>query len=261
SVKTFSIGFPEDGVSELPYARAVARHFGTDHHELVVEPGSVDLVERLAGHFDEPFADPSAIPTYFVSQLAGQHVQVILSGDGGDELFAGYDRYVTDHHRRRWDVISRTGASPLVRRVSDALPETAPGKYFLFNVTLPRVERYLDGVSHFPRRLLPRLLARDLGTIPDRAGSGAITPHPARGERLGFPDRLQYLDLKTYLPGDILTKVDRMSMAHSLEARVPILDHRLVEFVSGIPSSLKLRNGATKHVFKRAIERLLPAEV
>ncbi|PYM67443.1 MAG: asparagine synthase (glutamine-hydrolyzing) [Candidatus Rokuibacteriota bacterium] len=261
SVKTFSIGFAENGFSELPYARAVARRFGTDHHELIVEPESVDLLERLAEHFDEPFADPSAIPTYFVSKLARDHLKVVLSGDGGDELFAGYDRYVTDHRRRRWDVIPRTGASRLVRRVSEALPETAPGKYFLFNVTLPRPERYVDAISHFPHRLLPRLLARDIAATLDHDPTGLFAPHLARGGSLGFPDRLQYLDLKTYLPGDILTKVDRMSMAHSVEARVPLLDHALVEFVAGIPSRYKLRNGATKHIFKRAIEGLLPPEV
>ncbi len=260
-VKTFSIGFTQTEFNELPYARVVAQRYGAEHHEMIVQPESVDLIERLVGYFDEPFADPSAIPTYFVSKLARQHVKVVLSGDGGDEIFAGYDRYVTDYRRRRYDFISHLGGASLVRRLSDVMPEGAPGKNYLFNISLPRMERYLDGISHFPQRDLRSLLSGEMVEKLDGNGLHIFSPHLTRGELLAFPSRLQYLDLKTYLPGDILTKVDRMSMAHSVESRVPLLDHSLVEFVAGIPSGYKLREGATKYIFKRALHGLLPAEV
>ncbi len=260
-VKTFSIGFAQGEYNELPYARVVAQRFGTEHHELIVQPESVDLVARLVEYFDEPFADPSAIPTYFVSKLAGQHLKVVLSGDGGDEIFAGYDRYVTDYRRRRFDVISRLGAAPLIRRLSALMPEGAFGKNYLFHISLPRMGRYLDSISHFPQRDLKTLLSAEMVRELDRNGHHIFAPHLARGEPLAFPSRLQYLDLKTYLPGDILTKVDRMSMAHSVESRVPLLDHSLVEFVAGIPARYKLREGATKYIFKRALDGIVPTEI
>jgi asparagine synthase (glutamine-hydrolysing) len=260
-VKTFSIGFAEEKFSELGYAGIVARRFGTDHHELVVEPESVSLLERLIAHFDEPFADPSAVPTYLVSRLAAQHVKVVLSGDGGDEVFAGYDRYVTDHRRRRFDMIGRLGAGGLLRFISETLPEETPGKNYLFNISLPRVQRYVDSVSHFPRRVLGQVLSGGMLAELECDGFDAFAAHLIRGQRLAFPPRLQYLDLKTYLPGDILTKVDRMSMANSLEARVPLLDHVLVEFVARIPPRYMLRGTTTKYVFKRAIEGLVPREI
>ncbi len=261
TVKTFSIGFAEEKFNELVYARILARRFGTDHHELVVEPESVSLLERLIAHFDEPFADPSAVPTYLVSRLAGQHVKVVLSGDGGDEIFAGYDRYVTDYRRRQFDVFWRLGMGGVLRHISEILPEETPGKNYLFNISLPRVQRYVDSVSHFPHRVLPHLLSGYMLAELGRDGFDAFGAHLTRGQGLVFPPRLQYLDLKTYLPGDILTKVDRMTMANSLEARVPLLDHVLVEFVARIPPRFMLRGGTTKYIFKRAIQGLVPPEI
>jgi asparagine synthase (glutamine-hydrolysing) len=259
AVKTFSIGFEEQDFDELPYARLAARRLGTEHHELVVRPESVALVDTIVAHLDEPFADASAIPTYVVSKLAREHVKVVLSGDGGDELFAGYDRYVVDHQRRGYDLLGRVGLAGIVRGISRALPESARGKNYLFNISLPRAARYLDSVSHFPPHRQRQLLAADFLAADD--GTDPFAAHLARAGALGFPARLQYLDVKTYLPGDILTKVDRMSMAHSLEARVPLLDHELVEFAARIPARYQLRGRATKYAFKRAVAPLLPPEI
>lgn len=261
SVKTFSIGFEEDGFNELPYARLTAALLGTDHHELIVRPESVDLIERIAAHFDEPFADPSAIPTYLVSRLAREQVKVVLSGDGGDELFAGYDRYTVDRRRAGYDRLTTLGAAGLARWISQRLPETAPGKNYLFNISLSRMDRYVDSVSHFAPLRQRALLSEGLTATGLAGNPDPFAPHISRSRLLDFPTRLQYLDLETYLPGVILTKVDRMSMAHSLEARVPLLDHVLVEFAARIPSHYMLRGDTTKYILKRALEGVLPPEI
>ena len=256
-IKTFSVGFREEGYNELPYARRVAEWFGTEHHELLVEPGDLGVLEDVLSALDEPFADASAIPTYLVSKLAKQHVKVVLSGDGGDELFAGYDRYVVDRRRRRLGILGDNGLGGPLRRMSVTLPEGTPGKNYLYNLSLPRMERYLDSISLFPPRAL-----RDL--LEPAAASDTATEFDAAvraGEGLDPLSRLQELDLRTYLPGDILTKVDRMSMAHSLEARVPLLDHPLVEFACRIPAALRLRSGETKYLLKRVLRGRVPGEV
>jgi asparagine synthase (glutamine-hydrolysing) len=253
---TFSIGFRERDFNELPYARIVAERFGTDHRELIVEPQSADRLETILAQFDEPFGDASALPTYFVSMLAGREVKVVLSGDGGDELFAGYDRYAVDQRRMQLGWLAETRAADAVRGVSEALPEGTPGKNFLFNLTLPRTERYLDEISRFGPRRLEKILR---GTAFDSAADG-VAEQLDRSRHLPFLSRLQLLDIATYLPADILTKVDRMSMAHSVEARVPLLDHPLVEFAASIPSKYRLHRGQTKYLFKRAIEAFVPAE-
>jgi asparagine synthase (glutamine-hydrolysing) len=263
SIKTFSIGFDEPAYDERPYARLVSERFATDHHELVVRPDSVDRIARIVSYFDEPFADASAIPTYFVSELARAHVKVVLSGDGGDEIFAGYERYAVDWRRRHWGLLRRLGAAPLAASMSRALPEGTFGKNYLRAMSLPRVERYVEEVGHFSYAALAALAAGPLATIVGRArgASDMLTPDIARGCALGFPARLQCLDIETYLPGDILTKVDRMSMAHSIEARVPLLDHTLVEFAAGLPARLTLRAGQGKYLFKRALAGMVPAPI
>ena len=253
---TFSIGFRETDFNELPYARIVAERFGADHRELIVEPQSADRLATILAQFDEPFGDASALPTYFVSMLAAREVKVVLSGDGGDELFAGYDRYVVDERRRQLGWLSEGSVAGVVRGLSNALPEGTPGKNFLFNVTLPRTDRYLDEISRFGSRRLTRILRPG---VVDRATDG-VAERLETLRHLPFLSRFQLLDIATYLPADILTKVDRMSMAHSVEARVPLLDHPLVEFAAGIPSSYRLHRGETKYLFKRAIEGLVPAE-
>jgi asparagine synthase (glutamine-hydrolysing) len=257
SVKTFSIGFREAAFNELTYARQVAQRYETEHHELIVEPTTLPEMHRIIAQFDEPFADASALPTYFVSALAASEVKVALSGDGGDELFAGYDRYAVDERRHRVGAVA--GFAPGLSWLGRALPDGTRGKNFLLNVSLPRMERYLDSVSHFSPARLARLLNGDFrAALPS---SDVVQPHVDRSEGLGFPGRLQYVDLHSYLPGDILTKVDRMSMAHSLEARVPLLDHRLVEFAAAIPAPLQLRGGEGKLLFKRAIADILPRDI
>ena len=252
-IKTFSVGFREDRYNELPYARLTAEWFGTEHHELLVEPGDLKVLDELLGSFDEPFADSSAIPTYLVSRLAREHVKVVLSGDGGDELFAGYDRYRVDYHRRRLGVLGDLHLGGPLRALSAMLPVGA-GRNTLHNLSLPRVRRYLDTLSLFPDPALDELL----GPTAPRAAN----PLEAMvADDLDPLSRLQDLDLKSYLPGDILTKVDRMSMANSLEARVPLLDHHLAEYACGIPSEMRMRGGATKYLLKRALVGRVPAEL
>jgi asparagine synthase (glutamine-hydrolysing) len=268
-VKTFSIGFHEDSYNELKYARLAARHFRTDHHEFVVTPDICQVVDELAWHLDEPFADSSAIPTYMVSKLAREHVKVVLSGDGGDELFAGYTRYVVD---RRRDPLARVPAflrRGVVQPFSRRLPHGARGRNFLYNVALDPLDRYIDSVSVFTSLNRPALYTDDFrrqlrGSGNGRGDGSAAALFRRLAARAGTReplDALLYLDSKTYLPGDILTKVDRMSMAASLEARVPLLDHELIDFVTRIPARFKMRGLETKHIFKRAVRDLVPAEI
>ena len=263
SIKTFSIGFEEAAYDERPYARIASERFRTDHHEFVVRPDSVDRIAKIVSYFDEPFADSSAIPTYFVSELAKAHVKVVLSGDGGDELFAGYERYAVDWRRRHWSLLRRLGVAPVAAAVSRALPDGTFGKNYLRATSLPRIERYVESITHFSERDLAALADGPLDAVLARARTDAdpFVPFVARGRGLGYPARLQCLDIDTYLPGDILTKVDRMTMAHSIEARVPLLDHRLVEFAATLPPHVTLRRGQGKVLLKRALENRVPAQI
>jgi asparagine synthase (glutamine-hydrolysing) len=262
-VKTFSIGFHEDSYNELKYARLTAKKFATEHHEFFVTPEICDVVDELVRQLDEPFADPSIIPTYMVSKLAREHVKVVLSGDGGDELFAGYTRYVIDRKRRGFRLLPSVIREGIMQRLSAKLPHGTLGRNYLYNVALDPVNRYLDSVSVFTglnRQLLytndfKKQLATDGGVISEFRAYAAKA-------KTGDPlDQLLFIDSKTYLPGDILTKVDRMSMAVSLEARVPLLDHKLIEFVMRIPSSMKMSGLETKYIFKKAVEDLVPQEI
>ncbi len=262
-VKTFSIGFHEDSYNELKYARLTAEKFGTDHHEFFVTPDICDVIDDLVWHFDEPFADSSAIPTYMVSKLARDHVTVILSGDGGDELFAGYTRYTVERKRGGFGLLPKTVREGVMRPISQRLPHAAWGRNYLHNVSLDPTARYLDSVSVFTslnrRSLYTSDFAEKLG--PGSYAAGLFDDLVENVKNDDAVDRLLYLDSKTYLPGDILTKVDRMSMAVSLEARAPLLDHKLIEFVTTVPSTLKLAGLETKHLLKRAVRDLIPAGI
>ena len=262
-VKTFSIGFNEDSYDELKYARLTAKRFGTDHHEFLVTPDICEVVDQLAWHFDEPFADSSAIPTYVVSKLAREHVKVVLTGDGGDELFAGYSRYVTERQRSKFDLVPRAVKEGLMDPLSRAMPHGAWGRNYLQNVSLDPISRYLDTVSVFTGLNKSSLYSADFSDQLRNSNHLSSYFHElSRNVKTSAPlDSLLYIDSKTYLPGDILTKVDRMSMAVSLEARVPLLDHKLIEFVTRIPAGMKLAGIETKHLFKQAIADLVPAEI
>ena len=259
-VKTFSIGFEEPEFNEIPYARQVAQQFGTEHHELVLEPSVLGLMDDLAWYLDEPFGDPSAIPTYMVSKLAAETVTVVLSGDGGDELFAGYDRYVVAGRERKYDYIPLS-ARKLMGLVGKNMREGMKGRNFLRHIALDGDERYLDGNTFFKHRDKAQLFQPDAYLKIAQHDSEESWRKFMAGQQGHWLSRLQYLDTKFYLPNDILTKVDRMSMAHSIEAREPLLDHLLVEFAATIPAELKLRNGVTKYIFKKAMEGILPDEI
>lgn len=262
-VKTFSIGFHEDSYNELAYARLTAKKYGTDHHEFFVTPEICSIVDELAWHFDEPFADSSAIPTYIVSKLAREYVTVVLSGDGGDELFAGYTRYVVDRDRGAFSRMPGLLRKGLMQPLSSHLPHGTLGRNFIHNISLDPIDRYLDSVSVFTRLNKESLYTKG---FREQLGDAdwvtecfhQLAAKVGTGNSL---DRLLYLDSKTYLPGDILTKVDRMSMAVSLEARAPLLDHKLIDFVTHIPASMKLAGNETKHILKRAVKDLVPKEI
>jgi asparagine synthase (glutamine-hydrolysing) len=251
-VKTFTIGFDEAGHNEAPDARAVAEALGTEHTELVVRPDAGVLIDDLAVAFDEPFADSSALPTYLVSKLAREHVTVALSGDGGDELFGGYTRY----HRVR---VPAGGPAPVraaVRGVARALPHGAYGRNYLLNLTRSARGRYASTVA-FP--LSPAdggVAGRELAAAHDL--EELFAPYFDACADRDFFAQMALVDVMSYLPGDILTKVDRMSMAVSLEARVPLLDHEFAEFALALPTSLKARDGRGKYILRQALRGLVP---
>jgi asparagine synthase (glutamine-hydrolysing) len=258
-VKTFSIGFKKDDFNEAHYARIVAQKFGTDHHEMILDPDVVQTVDHLTSSLEEPFGDNSMLPTYYVSQMARQHVTVALSGDGGDEIFGGYDRYRIHSERRIFERIP-AGARKFYRdHVFPRVPNTMRGRAYSYNVSLPWQERYIDQLSFLPsfERDTP-ILSHDFreilrrGEDPANALRRFFTNTPAKDP----VDQLLYVDTKTNLVGDILTKVDRMSMLNSLEVRVPILDHVFVEWVTGLPPEWKLRGNQQKYIFKKLAERL-----
>jgi len=258
-VKTFSIGFDEPNFNELPLAAAVARKYNADHHEMIVRPNSVDLVTKLVRHFDEPFADSSAIPTYLVSELAVQYVKVALTGDGGDELFAGYDSFFAVQRNRAMDRVPQ----PLRRLMSvtaDLLPYSAYGKNYLRMMSRSTgLERYLENET--PHFLLRRLLRKEWMPAIDTAFLMSRLAHCFPPNGADVLTQALYFETAAKLTGDMLVKVDRMSMANSLEVRCPMLDHKLAELAAQIPHSWKMKNRRGKDIFIRALGDRLPPEL
>jgi asparagine synthase (glutamine-hydrolysing) len=256
NIKTFSVGFNEASHNEATHARVVADAFGTEHHELILESRDASMLEDLFWCLDEPFGDSSALPTYAVSKLAAGHVKVVLTGDGGDEVFGGYDKYVVEAHERRRDAWPRSMRHAM-GMIGRAMPYGMRGRRFLQHVALSGGPRYLDASRLFAvddqTSLFSADVRRQLTTSPDASALRRLST--VRGSWLSA---LQYADLHGYLPLDILTKVDRMTMAHSLEARPPLLDHRLVEFAATIPPEFVIRGGDTKYLFKKALRGQLP---
>jgi len=261
-VKTFTIGFEDrDGFDERPYARAVAERFGTEHHDAVAHPEAVELVERLVDHHDQPFGDSSAVPTYLLNEVARQHVTVALSGDGGDELFAGYERFAAGV---AVDRVLRlpTGVRNLGRKAIDAVPAS------LLKGRVGRLQRFAGMVEEgMPQAYLGWISyiqepwRRSLLAAPD---DWARDDYVSRWERTRGAkplDRLLALNIDTYLVDDLLVKMDRMSMAHSLEVRSPFLDTQLVEFTALLAPGLKARGLSLKRVLKHAVSDLLPKEI
>jgi asparagine synthase (glutamine-hydrolysing) len=271
-VRTFTIGIPDDRYDEAPQARSVAAHLGTEHTELYVEPvEALKLVPQIPDWYDEPFADSSQLPTYLVSRMTRRHVTVSLSGDGGDELFAGYQRY-------QWAgwIWGAIGWLPreVRRRVAGAFERASAARIDRVVARLPggrriarpgdRVQKLagalgLEGVDAIYRRLVgTELRAAELLAEPVELAAGALTDPALGGDFPQFVPRAQLLDLLTYLPDDILTKLDRASMAVSLEARVPLLDHRVVELAWRLPLSLKIRDGRRKWILRQVLYRYVP---
>lgn len=263
-VKTFAIGFADDpSFSELEYARLAARAYRAQHHEFIVRPDAVELLPALVWHYDQPFADSSAVATYLVAKMAREHVTVALTGDGGDELFAGYERFtaarLAEHYRRLPGALQTA-----LTRFLQTLPESTSYHGFVrrvrrfvehANLSLPR--RYLGWVGIFPSDFLRILLAEDMPVDP-LAHFMTYFDQVATREPL---EQLLSVNARTYLPGDLLVKTDRMTMANSLEARCPFLDHELLEFAAGIPTYFKLRGFTTKYILKKAAAGLVPREI
>jgi asparagine synthase (glutamine-hydrolysing) len=260
-VKTFSIGFKDSGFNESQYAKLVAQTFHADHHELIVEPNLEATLTTLTASLEEPFGDSSMLPTYFVSCLARQHVTVALSGDGGDELFAGYDRYAVHMKHRIFDALPPSIGRWYRERVFPHLRLTMRGRKFSHNATLPWDERYLDSISFISAvEHYHHLLSSDFQGVGRNDPWNSFRVYLQQASADDNLSRILYLDTKTYLVDDILTKVDRMSMAASLEVRVPILDHTFVEWVTSLPISWKLRGHHRKYIFTKLAERLgIPA--
>ncbi len=267
-VKTFSIGFKEQQYNELPYARIVADAYGTDHHEFVVEPDVVSILPGLVWQYNEPFADSSAIPTYMLSQMTRRHVTMALSGDGCDECFAGYERYRQALRRRAVLGIP----APLWRAARKALGRISAGRRYrspwrrlhryAARAGSGPESRYLESLYRFDPFLLQELYA---GGFAEQCGGcdASLYIHDLfkRARGCSFLDKLLYVDSMSYLPEDLLVKIDMASMAHSLEVRSPFVDHVVMECAAAAPAEMKIKNGQTKYILKQIVKDRLPRPV
>jgi asparagine synthase (glutamine-hydrolysing) len=267
-VKTFSIGFEEQDFSELHHARRVAEFVGAEHHEFVVRPDAMEVLPKLVEHYGEPYADSSAIPTYYVARETRRHVTVALNGDGGDECFAGYERYAAMRLSERYRRLPGVLRERIIRQAVELLPisESRPSKArkvrrFLRAASLPPVERYLRWVSVINPEDKDGLYSDDFReSVAGRDVREHLRPWFARANGAGVVDAALLADTMTYLPNDLLVKVDIASMAVSLEARSPFLDHHVIEFAASLPERMKLRGLTTKYILKKTLRKLLPTE-
>ncbi len=261
AIRTFSVDMPAGG--EGAWARLVARHFGTEHHELTMRPALLDVVPRIVARYGEPFADPSAVPTFYVSELARRHVTVALSGDAGDEAFGGYHRYAIEELARRVGLLPWPLPS-LVHAIMRRLPGASlrPARELAAHDWRSPVERYLFLLAHFSRRDKARIVGPALA---ERAAADPVAREFARilaaSDAADAVNRLLDLDTQTYLPDDIFTKVDIASMAHALEVRAPFADHLLLEHLARLPATWKLRGFVGKQLLRRAVHDLLPTAI
>ncbi|HEV7475284.1 MAG TPA: asparagine synthase (glutamine-hydrolyzing) [Pyrinomonadaceae bacterium] len=267
-VKTFSIGFEEQDFSELHHARRVAEHVGADHHEFIVRPDALEVLPILVEHYGEPYADSSAIPTYYVARETRKYVTVALNGDGGDESFAGYERYAAMRLAERYHRIPAVLRETVMRQAFELIPSSPTKrsrirdvKRFIQAASLPKVERYLRWVSTFDAQAKNDLYSEDFRRQTESVSAASLLdPWFARANGSGIVDAALLADIMTYLPNDLLVKVDIATMANSLEARSPFLDHHVMEFAASLPEKFKLRGLTSKYLLKRILKKLLPAE-
>ena len=267
-VKTFSIGFEEQDFSELHHARRVAEHVGADHHEFIVRPDALEVLPTLVEHYGEPYADSSAIPTYYVARETRRHVTVALNGDGGDECFAGYERYAAMRLAERYHRLPGVLRSGVIDQAIGMLPTSETrrsrvrdAKRFIQAASLPKVERYMRWISVFDAQAKGELYSDSFRHQTALTNSSALLePWFALANGAGVVDAALLADTMTYLPNDLLVKVDIATMAVSLEARSPFLDHKVIEFAASLPEKLKLHGLTTKYLLKRVLRQLLPSE-
>lgn len=265
-VKTFSIGFEEADYNELDHARRVAQLWGTDHHELIVRPDALAILPKLVRHYGEPYADSSAVPTYYVSQMTRSHVTVALNGDGGDESFAGYQRYFGN--RLAEIVRSVPGSALSARAITPLIPGSGRAKgrlrkarRFLSAAASPMHERYGRWIGYFDEQSKQRLYSSDFRSSLNGSRPVDWMESLFDNYRLLHPvEAAMAVDINSYLPYDLLTKVDITSMANSLEARSPFLDHEVMELAARLPVDYKLRGSRSKYILKKAFKDLLPSE-
>ncbi|HEX6478393.1 MAG TPA: asparagine synthase (glutamine-hydrolyzing) [Ktedonobacteraceae bacterium] len=257
-VKTFSIGFEEEDYSELPYASQVARHFGTDHHEFLVRPDLISILPDLVWAYDEPFADASMLPTYYVSKLAREHVTVVLTGDGGDEIFGGYTPYRREYWINRIPPFARF----ILGHGSSLMPEGMRGKKRLHNLLSEPALRCVQANTLFPHDLRSPMYSDDYYSyVSDHDPLERQISEYRAASHLDIVAQMQRTDVCFYLTDDILVKVDKASMFNSLETRAPMLDQYLAEYVSSLLSTLRIHNGTLKYLLKKFAADLLPAEI
>jgi len=262
-IKTFSVGFAEKEFSETSFSRQLANKIGSDHHEYIVAPDIRDLLPKLVYHFDEPFADASAIPTYYVSKMARQNVKVCLSGDGGDEMFAGYDRYNHCLGLGMMDFLPLGVRTCLFGGLSHLYPKERKGYTFIKGVGQDPDDRFFEYMrNQYGYIEKEKIFNKDIYQVIQKYYAGSDYFRESINSTISDPlTRYLDLDVRTYLHNDILTKVDITSMMNSLEIRVPMLDHKFVEYAAKIPSHYKFRNGQSKYILKKAMSGLLPADI
>lgn len=267
-VKTFSIGFEESAFDETQYAREIADLYHTEHYEFIVKPSLIDILPTLVEHYGEPYADSSAIPTYYVSKMARQHVTVALTGDAGDENFAGYIRYVAFNHsesyKRYFRNLNRFLLS-ISERINYSLNQrhifTRAHRFFQA-MELPLIDRYIRLICHFDNLSKDNLYTEEFKESIDYQNAYSyLSKIYESSSGIDTVDKILETDIKSYLPYDLLVKVDIASMANSLEARSPMLDHKFMEYVASIPSNLKLRGLKKKYIFKKALKDLIPRKI